>query len=157
MDLGDEGQVMHQGAQLGRRAQVQPYAIIDVERLRVVVSIDAQQIPLWTVLVQREAIDDAAQVFLAAKQMLAIETSSARVLRLAKLLERFGHGLLGVCVKRARDRHIEAVEVIEAGNTQVLREPSPYGAGSLMIREGAGVCRQTRRAQGDRYVQCRIA
>src|SRR4029450_12250341 len=148
---------MHQGAQLGRRAQVQTYAIIDVERLRVVVSIDAQQIPLWTVFVQREAIDDAAQVLLAAKQMLAIETSSARVLGLAEFLERFGHGLLGGCVKRARDGHIEAVEIIEAGNAQVLREPSTYGAGSLMVRKGAGVCRQARRAPGDRHSQCPVA
>ena len=86
---------MHQGAQLGRRAQVQTYAIIDVERLRVIVGVDAQQIALWTVLVQREAIDDAAQVLLAAKQMLAIEASGTRVLGLAEFLERFGHGLLG--------------------------------------------------------------
>src|SRR4029453_14896408 len=118
---------MHQGAQLGRRAQVQAYAIIDVEGLRVVVSIDAQQIPLWTVLVEREAIDDAAQVLLAAQQMLAIEAGDTRVLGLAEFLERFGHGLLGDRVKRARDGHIEAVEVIEAGDAQLLGETSAYG------------------------------
>src|SRR5262245_29990218 len=148
---------MHQGAQLGRRAQVQTYAIIDVERLRVVVGIDAQQITLWTVLVQREAIDDAAQVLLAAKQMLAIEASGTRVLGLAEFLERFGHGLLGGRVKRARDSYIKAVEVIEAGDAQLLGETSAYGAGGLMAREGAGFCRQARGAQGDRHVQGRIA
>src|SRR5712691_9806387 len=135
---------MHQGAQLSRRAEVQAYAIIDVEGLRVVVGIDAQQIPLWTVLVQREAIDDAAQVLLAAQQMLAIEASGTRVRGLTELLERFGHVMLGDRVKRAGDGHIEAVEVIEAGDAQVLGETSAYGAGGLMAREGAGFCRQAR-------------
>jgi hypothetical protein len=89
--------------------------------------------------------------------MLAIEAGGTRVLGLAELLERFGHGLLGSRVKRARDSHIEAVEVIEAGDTQFLGETSAYGAGGLMAREGIGVCRQARGAQGDRHVQGRIA
>src|SRR3989442_5345192 len=64
--------------------------------------------------------------------MLAIEASGTRILGLAELLERFGHGLLRGRVKRARDGHIEAVELIEAGDAQLLGETSAYGAGGLM-------------------------
>src|SRR5215831_10560562 len=139
---------MHQGAQLGRRAQVQTNAVINVQRLIVAVSIDAQQIALRTPLIQGETIDNAVEVFVAAQQMLTEEASSTRQLGLAELAQTLSHCLLGGQVGGTGDGHIEAVEIIEVRHAQVVCEASAYSADSLVAREGAGLDSEGLGAQG---------
>ena len=157
IQLGDQFQVMDQGAELGSRAQIQADALVNIQRLLVVVGLDAQPMALWATLIQREAIDDAVEVVLVAQQMLTDEAGSTRLLARPECIQRLSHGLLDRWVDRTHDGQVEVVEVIEVRHTQVVCETSPDDAGGLLARKRSGIRSQSGLVQGHLYAQRRVA
>ncbi len=144
--LVDDVHVGHQGAQLGGGTQVQLGAFVDVERLVVVVGLNAQVVDVLAALHQRKAVDHLGRVAVA-KQALAGQAGGRCSFRIVQFTQHPGDGLLRVGVERAHHRQVEAVQVVQAAIAQQATQVGTHCIGCLARHEGVG----GRRAHARRF------
>ena len=113
VQLVDDVQIRDQGAQLGRRTEVQLGALVDVERLVKIVRLHAQQVGLIALLQQGKTVDHVGRVAIA-QHALARQAGRFRHFRIAQLAQDLGDGVLRLRIERADHFQVEAVEVVQA-------------------------------------------
>ena len=105
---------------LAGRAEVDPRAAVDVERLVEVVGLDADPVLRPAALVEGEAVEHAGRVA-AAQELLAHEPEALHGGGVAQRAEQPGHRVLGGRVERAAGGEVEPVEIVEGGHAQQAR------------------------------------
>ena len=150
VQLVDDVQIRDQGAQLGRRTEVQLGALVDVERLVKIVRLHAQQVGLIALLQQGKTVDHVGRVAIA-QHALARQAGRFRHFRVAQLAQDLGDGILRLRVERADHFQVQAVEVVQARVAEHAGQMVAHGIRGL-TRDERGRCfrlhaRGRRRAQ----------
>ena len=149
VQLVDDVHVGDQGAQLGRRAQVQLGAFVDVERLVVVVGLDAQVVGVRAALHQREAVHHVGRIAVA-QHALAGQAGGLGRFGVAQAAQLGGDGLLRFRVEGAGHRQVEPVEVVQARVAEQAGQVGAHRVRRLAGDEGVG------RRRRDAGARCRM-
>jgi hypothetical protein len=147
VQLVDDVEIGHQGAQLGGRAEVELGAFVDVERLVVVVGLDPQVVHVLAALHQGEAVHHLGRVAVA-EQALAGQAGFFRMLGVGQLAQHVGDGLLDRGVEGRHHRQVEAVKVVQARVAHQVAEVVAHRVGGLARHESVGARRGHARALG---------
>ncbi|OFA08836.1 hypothetical protein DUPY_04640 [Duganella phyllosphaerae] len=111
VQLVHDVEVADQGAQLGRRAQVELGAFVDVERLVVVVGLQAQEVGVLALFQQGKAVHHVGRVAIA-EHALAGQAGSLGALGVAQVVQYLRDRCLRLRVQRAGHVQVQAVEVV---------------------------------------------
>ena len=117
----DDLEVGHEGAQLGRRAELELGAGVDVEGLVEVVGLHPHVVDALAAFVQREAVVHAARVAVL-EQLPAHQPGRLRLAGLAQAAQQLRHLGLQATVDAAAHAQVEAVEVVEIRQVEQVRE-----------------------------------
>ncbi len=122
VQIRDDLEVRDERAQLGRRAQIEPGAGVDIERLIEVVRLHAQDIGAGPALVEREAVDHARRLA-AIQEVKTPESERVDGGRVPQGLQGPAHGILDRPVQRALYGQVEPAQIVERGDAEQAREP----------------------------------
>ena len=130
VEIGDDLQVTHERAQLGRRPEVELGPLVDVERTVVVFRLEAQVIAILSALVEGQAVDDLPRIA-AVEQAWCGEAHCLQGAPIREAVQGLGDAFLHRDVQRRLYGKIEPVEVVERGKAEVPEQAGAQSRGRL--------------------------